>query len=164
MVNHAIHWLDVMNWFFGKPSEVAVVNGRSREFLECADYASGLVRYAGGQLVVFSCGTYCNLSHPDHLTIDSPVGRCDYRGTGTRMAGRSLARKAARWLGLKRFDQPNPMQRQVQDFVDSVREGREPPTTVDQAYEALKLASALSMDSRTGGIRLTGGFKTPVIP
>jgi len=143
-LNQGIHWLDVLNWFFGTPARVEVVSRTSRSFLSCPDQTVALIRYEDGTLVSLCGGTFCDQSYPDQFTIYHTRGRLDYGKLASRDNVSRFAAGFVRRLLVRNRAGADPSFLQVTDFIDSIRENRSPVSTVEAALNALKLALALS--------------------
>jgi predicted dehydrogenase len=139
-LNHAIHWLDVLNWFFGEPAEVRAFSLAGREGIGSKDRGVGILCYDDGTMASLYGGTFCGKPHVDRFTVFLKGESIDYQDL--RAAGAASGR-----LG-RLFASPpaasDPLAPQVEDFVAAIREKRPPRTTVGDALKALELAKALS--------------------
>ncbi|MBF0189962.1 MAG: Gfo/Idh/MocA family oxidoreductase [Magnetococcales bacterium] len=156
LINQGIHWLDAMNWFFGAPVRIEARSLSSREFLRCADSSAALIAYAHNATLLVAAGTFVAQKRPDELRIHHATGTFDY----TRMAGppppRNLREKIARRLLGERIwppALPDPMQRQLEDFIQAIQTHRPPKVTLAHGLLALEVAlaaSGLDGENRTG--------------
>jgi len=143
-VNQGIHWLDVLNWFFGEPCEVRAFATAGRPEIACTDRAAAVLRYRDGSLATVAGGSFVTRQAPDTFVIRCADGVLDHQAISREP---QRARKGARFLRPRaRADSPSlaPLDLQARDFVEAIREGRAPTTTIDQALRALRLALALS--------------------
>lgn len=146
-VNQGIHWLDVLNWFFGVSHTVYATSRATRPFLHCPDQSSALIEYLDGVSVVAVAGTFTSKKWPDQLTIYHARGRLDYQEQLGPPPPDGFKTRLGRWLlNQPRWGRsiPDGMLLQLEDFFASIREGRPPTVTLTHGLEALKLANAVS--------------------
>jgi UDP-N-acetyl-2-amino-2-deoxyglucuronate dehydrogenase len=146
-MNQGIHWLDVLNWFFGEPIQVNSTATITRPFLQCADKGAALIDYPGNVSVVVHGGTFSSKNLEDQFTIIHPHGNLDYQ----TLKGPKPPKNFRERLGRKLLKQPvwgvpdcDIQQLAMDDFIAAVREKREPINSLANGLSALKLAHAIS--------------------
>jgi predicted dehydrogenase len=151
-MNQGIHWLDVLNWFFGKPHAVHAASRASRSFLACPDQSSALVEYADGVSVIAAAGTFPAKVWPDQFTIYHAGGRLDYQELLGPTPPNGFRERLGRWL-LKqpRWGRtlPDGMLLQLEDFFTAIRDNRPPLVTLGAGYAALELAATITRNAAT---------------
>ena len=147
-MNQGIHWLDVLNWFFGTPRNVYATSRASRSFLSCPDQSSALIEYDGGVSVLAAAGTFAPKGFPDQFTIFHGGGRLDYQELLGPSAPNGFRDRLGRWL-LKQprwgRSLPNAMQLQLEDFITAIQQSTSPTVTIQAAFAAMKLADAITV-------------------
>ncbi|MBF0193203.1 MAG: Gfo/Idh/MocA family oxidoreductase [Magnetococcales bacterium] len=146
-MNQGIHWLDVLNWFFGEPTQVRSTATITRPFLQCADMGAALIDYPGNVSVVVNGGTFSKENLDDQFTIIHPNGSLDYQ----TLKGPKPPKNFRERLGRKLLKEPvwgapdcDIQQLAMEDYIAAVREQREPVCSLANGLSALKLALALS--------------------
>ncbi|MGH7995481.1 MAG: Gfo/Idh/MocA family protein [Opitutaceae bacterium] len=164
LMNQAIHGLDLLQWFAGMPEEVFCWSAqRIHVGLEVEDTASAALKFGSGALGAVEattavwpgwqrrlelCGENGSVALEDDLIArwDFPTGRAEdedlrmAKDTAGFGSGAS-APDAINFLG---------HQRQLQDLVDALRDGREPALVGAEGRKAVALAAALYASARTG--------------
>ncbi|MBF0444434.1 MAG: Gfo/Idh/MocA family oxidoreductase [Magnetococcales bacterium] len=146
-MNQGIHWLDVLNWFFGEPMKVHSTATITRPFLQCADMGAALIDYPGNVSVVVHGGTFSSVNLEDQFTIIHPNGSLDYQ----TLKGPKPPKNFRERLGRKLLKEPvwgvpdcDIQQLAMDDYIAAVREKRAPISSLANGLSALKLAHALS--------------------
>ena len=142
--NQGIHWLDVMNWFFGEPEKVVATSRATRPYLSCADQTSALIDYPNDTTVALCGGTFSRVSMSERFTIHHSGGCIDYEDYRAPPSRTGRFDRLVRILPKRRANPPELMFLQIADFIDSIREGRNPITTAHNALAALKLSLEIS--------------------
>jgi predicted dehydrogenase len=154
VMDHTVHLVDLFRWFFD--AEVAEVYAEVDNLFFRGELD---VDTAGLILVTLSNGVQasidCSWSRPTwyprwgHLKMDI-VGE---RGTAVLDAFAQhltlYSRGAARdpsWVGFG----PDPNQAMLEEFVESIRQNRDPSVTWNDGYQALRVALAAYQSARTG--------------
>ncbi|MBF0438254.1 MAG: Gfo/Idh/MocA family oxidoreductase [Magnetococcales bacterium] len=148
LINQGIHWLDVMNWFFGQPIQVQAVSRKTRPFLECPDFSSVLITYPDMVTVLMEAGTFCDRRYPDQLTIHHTKGCLDYATLLGPPPPTGFRERLGRWiLQQPRWPRviPNLLLLQLTDFITAIQENRPPRVTLEDGLRALELAVAASV-------------------
>jgi UDP-N-acetyl-2-amino-2-deoxyglucuronate dehydrogenase len=146
-MNQGIHWLDVLNWFFGEPLQVRSSATITRPFLQCADMGAALIDYPSNVSVVVYGGTFSDKNLDDQFTIIHPHGKLDYQ----TLKGPKPPKNFRERLGRKLLKEPvwgapdcDIQQLAMDDFIAAVREKRNPVCSLANGLSALKLAHAIS--------------------
>ncbi len=144
--NQGLHWLDVLNWFFGTPQEVRATSRITRPFLQCADMSAALIDYPGDVSVVLNGGVFGAENLKDQFTVLHPKGSLDYQ----TMKGPQPPAGFKEKLGRKLLGQPvwgspdaDLLLAMHEDFIHAVREGGSPACTLADGLAALRLAHAI---------------------
>ncbi|MBF0146992.1 MAG: Gfo/Idh/MocA family oxidoreductase [Magnetococcales bacterium] len=147
LVNQGIHWLDVMNWFFGRAERIQGTARTTRSFLSCPDFCNTLISYPGNVSVLISAGTFCDRRHDDQLVIHHPGGRLDYAAMAGLNASHGFMERIKRRLSRQTPAVPAAselLHHQLVDFVSAIKEHRSPEVTLSHGIQALELALAAS--------------------
>ncbi|MBF0271339.1 MAG: Gfo/Idh/MocA family oxidoreductase [Magnetococcales bacterium] len=156
LVNQGIHWLDAMNWFFGAPLRIEARSLSSRDFLRCADTSAALIAYPNNATLLVAAGTFVAQKRPDELRIHHATGTFDYAHLVGPPPPQNLREKIARRLLGERIWPPvlpDPMQCQLEDFIQAIQTHRPPKVTLAHGLLALEvalMASGLDGADRTG--------------
>ncbi|MBF0436697.1 MAG: Gfo/Idh/MocA family oxidoreductase [Magnetococcales bacterium] len=145
-VNQGIHWLDVLNWFFGTPERVAALSSITRPYLDCPDVSGACIDYPGLVSAVVQGATFGKSVHGDRFTITMPTGTIDYQTILADMG------PAPGWRGRLRAlwepGAPRPpgdlIHSPLVDFFHCVRTRGRPAVTLGDAVAALRLAHTIS--------------------
>jgi predicted dehydrogenase len=164
LMNQAIHALDLLQWFAGMPAEVFCwTTRRVHTAIEAEDTASAAVKFADGALGTIEASTalwpgwqrrleICG-EHGSIALEDDRITRWDFREARPEDEQiRSAKDTAALGSGASA---PNAIsfvghQRQIQDFVDALREGRKPSLDGHEGRKAVALIDALYASARLG--------------
>jgi len=174
LMTQAIHYIDLLQWFMGDAVEVSGRIGTLRhgDVIEVEDTAVATIEFASGALAVLQAGTTFRpalgarvqvsdregrsasvLEYPegsesiDVWTVDEPFV------FASPFAGGSydppLAEVHARLADVHTL--------QIVDFVDAIRDDRDPVVTGREARKSLEIVSAVYESHRTGRpVRLAG--------
>jgi predicted dehydrogenase len=154
MVDMVIHDLDFLLWCFGAAERV-YCKALTYRGLEFTDYALATVRFASG-VIAHVEGSW---AHPPgtfftKLEIAGDRGLLEYDSQAASPL--QVWKKAVgdeKAPGVVVPESPlaeSPYQLEVREFMDSVRTGRQPSVTPQDAYNALELALAALESSRRG--------------
>jgi UDP-N-acetyl-2-amino-2-deoxyglucuronate dehydrogenase len=146
-MNQGIHWLDVLNWFFGEPIRISATSKITRPFLHCSDMSAALIDYPGDVSVVVHGGTFGSGNMSDQFTILHPKGFLDYQTLKGPLPPKGLRERLGRkLLGQPVWGEPD-CDRQflaLADFIAAVRNNSLPASTLADGLAALKLAHSIS--------------------
>jgi predicted dehydrogenase len=150
LISQAIHTLDLLVWLVGLPTEVAAMAATTRlHRMEAEDMVAGAMRWSGGAIASLTATTAAYPGSADYIVLEFE---------------RASARLEAGVLTLHHRDGTvenvgaaggsgggaDPMafthdwhRRAIEDFVSSVREGREPTVSGASALKVHRLIDAL---------------------
>ncbi len=143
-LNQGIHWLDVLNWFFGIPVNVQATSRTTRPFLSCADQTAAVIDYDDRVSVSLVGSTFGDRNHDDRFTLFSPFDMLDYQTFRSRYDGRWMQNRWLRKIFRTRSYDAELLIHQAANFVNAIRLGNSPSTTVDDAISNMVLAHQLS--------------------
>jgi UDP-N-acetyl-2-amino-2-deoxyglucuronate dehydrogenase len=177
LINQAIHSIDLLQWLMGPVLEVTAYTGLlAHERIEVEDTAVAILKFAGGALgtIVATSAAYPGLTariavHGDRgsAVIDDDQLRYfhaageqhgeDAYGAdiGENQAERIMKRYGEGSTGPGAGSDPASLSMahrdQIQDFVEAVREGREPFVNLEEGRKPLAIIQAIYESARTGG-------------
>jgi len=168
LMTQAIHHIDLLQWFMGPATRVTgrfatLAHG---DLIEVEDTASALIEFASGALATVQVGTTFNPGLGAQVWVSDARGRTASvmefpEGVGSTdvwtVPGESEFSDAYQAGGS--FDIPlaeihrhlvpyHAMQ--IEDFIDAVRQDREPVVTGREAVKSLEIVQAIYESSRTG--------------
>jgi UDP-N-acetyl-2-amino-2-deoxyglucuronate dehydrogenase len=160
----AIHGIDLLQWYAGMPSEVFCrTTRRVHTSIESEDTATAVLKFPGGALGVIEATTAAWPGWQRRIELcgeagsicleDDQVTRWDFRDSQPNDAALQV-RAGAATLG-SGASAPNAIgfvghQRQLQDFVDALNEGRAPLVDGHEGRKAVALVRALYASAETG--------------
>ena len=164
LINQAIHAVDLLQWFAGMPSEVFCFKTRRvHTGIEAEDTASATLRFASGALGTIEATTALYPGWQRRLEIcgengsvmleDDQITRWDFREPHPEDDAIRTAKDSVS-LG-SGASAPNAInfaghQRQIQDLVDALREGRPAALDAKEGRKAVALIRALYTSAETG--------------
>jgi UDP-N-acetyl-2-amino-2-deoxyglucuronate dehydrogenase len=174
LINQAIHSIDLLQWLMGPVVEVIAYTGLlAHERIEVEDTAVAILKFASGALgtIVATTAAYPGLTariavHGDrgsavidddelryfHVAGDGQEGAA--YGGGENQAKKVMERYGATEYGPGAGSDPGSLSMahrdQLRDFVDAVREGRNPSIDVEEGRKPLAIISAIYESARTG--------------
>ena len=149
--NQGIHWLDILNWFFGYPVQVHAFSLAGRPEVASRDRCVGILRYGDGTLASLYGASFGDRSQADRFFIHRKDDVLDYQGLRESMADRGPFSWFHRRMPSVPAEDTDLLSLQSRDFIDAIHRGRPPVTTVANAMAALRLAVALNESSESGG-------------
>lgn len=164
VINQAIHGLDLLLWFVGLPSEVfAWKTKRVYQHIEVEDTAVAALKFANGALGAFEASTalwpgwsrrheICG-EHGSIVLEDDRIVKWEFREA--RPEDEAIRAAQSNALGSGASD-PKAIsteghRRQLQDFVDALREGRAPALDGHEGRKAVAFVNAI-YDSAERGV------------
>src|SRR5215211_3848016 len=176
LINQAIHTIDLLQWLMGPVVEVTAYTGLlAHERIEVEDTAVAILKFAGGALgtIVATTAAYPGLTaritvqggrgsaviEDDelryfHAAGEGKEGGAYGAGRGENEAEQIMARYGGA-SGPGAGSDPGSLSMahrdQIRDFVEAVREGREPSINLEEGRRPLAIIQALYESARTGG-------------
>jgi UDP-N-acetyl-2-amino-2-deoxyglucuronate dehydrogenase len=174
LINQAIHSIDLLQWLMGPVVEVSAYTGLlAHERIEVEDTAVAILKFEGGALgtIVATTAAYPGLSariavhgvmgsaiiDDDELGYFHVAGKRQAAayGGGENQAEHVMARYGASETGPGAGADPGSLSMahrgQIQDFIEAVREGREPSINVEEGQKPLAIIAGIYESARTGG-------------
>lgn len=174
LINQAIHSIDLLQWLMGPVVEVtAYTRLLAHERIEVEDSAAAILGFASGALgtIVATTAAYPGLTarlaiHGDRgsAVIDDDELRyfhaageqeADTYGGGENQADQVIERYGRVPSGTGAGADPGSLSMahrdQIQDFIEAVREDREPSITIEEGRKPLAIIAAIYESARTGG-------------
>jgi UDP-N-acetyl-2-amino-2-deoxyglucuronate dehydrogenase len=166
MMNQGIHTLDLLNWTFGPVARVSAVTRTTLHQIEVEDTIVGLLEFENGAVATYEATT---AAYPGYKR------RVEFTGTeGTlvlehdRLVAVDLRQPADDLVGPAPGDAnqsaSSPVvsdarghQRILEDFIDAIRENREPLCSGREGRRSVALAAAIYEAARSGrGVEVRG--------
>ncbi len=168
LMTQVIHHIDLLQWFMGPAVRVTgrvatLAHGR---FIEVEDMAAAIIEFASGALATVHAGTTFNPGLGVQVWVSDARGQVaglvefpegvastDVSTVrGDEQYTEVLARDGAYDIGLAEIHRHLVPyhRRQIEDFVDAVRTGRDPAVTGRDAIRSLEIVQAVYESSRIG--------------
>ena len=177
LINQAIHSIDLLQWLMGEVVEVTAYTGLiAHERIEVEDTAVAILRFADGALgtIVATTAAYPGLTtriavHGDrgsaiidddeltyfHAATEEQEGGAHGAGGGDNQAEEVTQRYGETESGSGAGADPSSLSMahrdQIQDFVEAVRDGREPLVNLEEGRRPLAIIRGIYESSRIGG-------------
>jgi predicted dehydrogenase len=158
-----VHWIDVAHWFLGLDHPLqAVSSGQhtvSKGVWQTPDTVQTLLLYPGAVQAHFE-GTFCNAREGAHIVFMGTdanlyIDRGRYELTPER--GRGKAEEMVLGKGPKGrdfYDKPDGERLHLENWVESVRAGKQPSAPVAAGVSAASAAHLANQALRGGGVAL----------
>jgi UDP-N-acetyl-2-amino-2-deoxyglucuronate dehydrogenase len=183
LINQAIHSIDLLQWLMGPVIEVTAYTGLlAHERIEVEDTAVAILKFANGTLgtIVATTAAYPGLTartavHGDrgsavidddeltyfHAAGEGQEGDAYGAGGDENQAEQVMERYGEAEPGSGAGADPGNLSMahrdQIQDFVEAVREGREPLVTLQEGRKPLAIIQGIYESARVGGaVRIEG--------
>ncbi|NGZ07266.1 MAG: Gfo/Idh/MocA family oxidoreductase [Magnetococcales bacterium] len=146
ILNQAVHWVDLLNWFFGEPQRIHAVSTITRPFLHCPDQCAAVLHYPHPVTVTLISGTFSQGRFPPQLTIHHPEGCLDYQELRGPPPPKNWRERLGRKLAGQRVwgeVEVDAFERMMADFIDAVRMRHPPAVSLEDGLSALKVALAI---------------------
>jgi len=176
LINQAIHSIDLLQWLMGPVVEVSAYAGLlAHERIEVEDTAVAILKFAGGALgtIVATTAAYPGLTaritvHGDrgsavvdddelgyfHAAGEGEEGDAYGAGGGENQAEQVVQKYGEVSSGPGAGADPASLSMahrdQIQDFVEAVREGREPSIDLEEGRKPLAIIQGIYESARTG--------------
>ena len=177
LINQAIHSIDLLQWLMGQVVEVSAYTGLiAHERIEVEDTAVAILKFADDALgtIVATTAAYPGLTtriavHGDrgsaiidddeltyfHAATEEQEGGAHGAGGGDNQAEEVTQRYGETESGSGAGADPSSLSMahrdQIQDFVEAVRDGREPLVNLEEGRRPLAIIRGIYESSRTGG-------------
>src|SRR5919107_762072 len=177
LINQAIHSIDLLQWLMGQVVEVTAYTGLiAHERIEVEDTAVAILKFTNGALgsIVATTAAYPGLTtriavHGDrgsaiidddelayfHTAGEGQEGEAYGAGGGENQAEEVMEQYGEGGGGPGAGADPGSLSMahrdQIQDFVEAVREGREPSVNVEDGRKPLAIILRIYESARTGG-------------
>ena len=177
LINQAIHSIDLLQWLMGQVVEVTAYTGLiAHERIEVEDTAIAILKFANGTLgtIVATTAAYPGLTtriavHGDrgsaiidddelsyfHAASEGQEGEAYGAGGGENQAEQVMERYGEVAPGPGAGADPGSLSMahrdQIQDFVEAVRDGREPLVNLQEGRKPLAIIQGIYESARTGG-------------
>src|ERR671913_846768 len=177
LINQAIHSIDLLQWLMGQVVEITAYMGLiAHERIEVEDTAVAILKFANGALgtIVATTAAYPGLTtriavHGDrgsaiidddeltyfHAAGEGQEGEAYGAGGGENQAEQIIQRYGEAGSGPGARADPGSLSMahrdQIQDFVEAVREGREPLVNLQEGRKLLAIIQGIYESARTGG-------------
>ena len=177
LINQAIHSIDLLQWLMGPVVEVTAYTGLlAHKRIEVEDTAGAILKFGDGSLgtIVATTAAYPGLTariavHGDrgsavidndeleyfHAAGEGQEGEAYGVGGSANQAEQIMEQFAQTESGPGAGSDPGSLSMahrdQIQDFVEAVREGREPSINVEEGRKPLAIISAIYESATTGG-------------
>ena len=180
LMNQGVHYIDMIQWVMGGVKAVqAQVRTAAHERIEVEDIANALVEYKNGAVGVIQGSTSFYPGMAERLEVHGIYGsaviegdrmkllKIDPENCGQGLYGDGVNKQPTPSVHLHGEDSAAPTgaadptaafgmqhQLQIQDFVESVIDSRDPYLTGRAALEPLKIILAIYESGRKGGARI----------
>jgi UDP-N-acetyl-2-amino-2-deoxyglucuronate dehydrogenase len=174
LINQAIHSIDLLQWMMGQVVEVTAHTGLlAHERIEVEDTAVAILKFTNGALgsIVATTAAYPGLTtriavhgdrgsaiiDDDELTYFYAAGEGQAHGVvgGENQAEETMQRYGEAASGPGAGADPGSLSMahrdQIQDFVEAVREGREPLVNLHEGRKPLAIIQGIYESARIGG-------------
>ena len=157
LITQAIHTLDLLLGYTGLPTQVMGLASTSPvHAMEGEDCACALLHYADGAMATLQATTAAYPGFPERLELNGTLGSASLEAEVLQVAfmnGQTLSlgeeQNSGGGADPMAFD--HAAHRAVlQDFIDAVRQGREPAVTGRSALAVQQVIEAIMASSRTG--------------
>jgi predicted dehydrogenase len=177
LINQAIHSIDLLQWLMGEVVEVTAYTGLlAHERIEVEDTAVAILKFEGGALgtILATTAAFPGLTtriavHGDrgsaiidddelsyfHAAGEGQEGEAYGAGGGENQAEEVMEQYGEVATGPGAGADPGSLSMahrdQIQDFVEALREGREPLVNLEEGRKPLAIIQGIYESARTGG-------------
>ena len=177
LINQAIHSIDLLRWLMGPVVEVTAYTGLlAHEGIEVEDTAVAVLKFAGGALgtIVATTAAYPGLTariavHGDrgsavvdddelryfHVASEGQEGEAYGAGGGENQSGEviekhGMVENSKPGAGADPDSLSMAHRDQILDFIEAMREDREPSINLEEGRKPLEIIAAIYESARTG--------------
>src|SRR5829696_2647022 len=175
LINQAIHSIDLLQWLMGQVVEVTAYTGLiAHERIEVEDTAVAILKFAGGALgtIVATTSAYPGLTSRISVHGDRGSAIIDddelvyFHAAGVEQEGKSYGGgENQAWQVMQKYGEvasgsgtgadPGGLSMahrdQIMDFVEAIREDREPSINLEDGRKPLAIIQGIYESARTGG-------------
>ena len=134
-LNHAVHYLDLVLFFFGKLDSYFISQNSSRKLLKCKDTCAILLKFRNGHMVTINATTASEKTQPDIFNFVTKKKNYLIKIPRTARANRFLS--LIRIIFLKK----NPFEIQLDSFLKKAEKGTRDLESLERASLAVEIAS-----------------------
>lgn len=166
LMNQGVHYVDLLQWLMGPVERVVARCATATHDIRVEDVALALLTFRSGALGVIEVSTSVFPGLPERIEISGTGGTAIVEAgalvlaelkeeRGETSAYGAKAQKAEGAAGPSTSADPAAVtagahQAQLQDFVDAIRDGRDPAITGEEARRPLEIILAVYESARTG--------------
>jgi predicted dehydrogenase len=172
MIDFGVHLLDSALWLMGNPRPVEVAASLSQHLgkrpnvnpwgqwnykeFTVEDQVSAFVRFDNGAAMLLECSWALNIPEArENISLSgTEAGMEVFPLTVNKAANEMLLSYKPDWMP---GEKDNPGDVQTADFVDAIREGRQPIARAEQALQVTEIVDAIYRSAEAGrAVRLDG--------
>jgi predicted dehydrogenase len=160
LMNQGIHTVDLLHWLIGPVRRVSARTATLRHRIEVEDTVMAVLECASGTLATYEATTAAYPGYPRRVELTTTAGTIVVEHSdviavdGIGAASDLLSRAPASTNAAESspvVDDVRGHRRLIEDFVEAVRDGREPACSGREARHSLALAMAMYESARAGG-------------
>ena len=164
LINQAIHSIDLLQWLMGEVVEVTAYTGLlAHERIEVEDTAVAILRFEGGALGTILATTAAFPGLTTRIAVHGDRGSAIidddelsyFHAAGEGQEGEVMEQYGEAATGPGAGADPGSLSMahrdQIQDFVEALREGREPLVNLEEGRKPLAIIQGIYESARTGG-------------
>lgn len=179
LMNQGVHYVDMIQWVMGGVESVQAITKTAAHDIEVEDTACAIVQYKNGAIGVIQGSTSVYPGLAERIEVHGQHGSVIVEGDRIKLWEVDAAAAGMGKYGRGVEKQPTPNvevagggdegsgaadptaiwgeqhRMQIQDFVDAIREDRDPFMTCRDALEPLKVILAIYESSRRDGSRVS---------
>jgi len=157
LMNQAIHNLDLLLWYMGKPTEVFSMEATRLRDIEAEDVSTGIIRFESGALAtVQAATTVYPKNYEESITIFGEKGTVKIGGPNALHFEHLLIKgideeTSQKWIrDIKADPWGTPGHEQIiKDMIMAINENRQPAVTGEDGRNALALVSSFYESANT---------------
>ncbi|WP_062105820.1 Gfo/Idh/MocA family protein [Bacillus niameyensis] len=153
IIDQAIHTMDIMRYLINDEIDYidATISNRAHSFIDVEDAAEGVIKYKNGVVTAFHCINYYTYDAPVEIELHCENGIAKIvgdRGTiklnnGIEYVADNNPQEVIQYdTGAKSYWGVNHI-KQVDNFYDSLKEGKQPDITGEEALKTQKMIVAI---------------------
>ena len=160
VIDQAIHYIDILRWLTPSPVKYveAVCRNRMHTFIKVEDSADGVIMFKNGFYACFYLINFYSYDDDPEIEIDCEKARCHIIKDSAYITYSSGRKEKAEPRSDEYIDYGNGVRdywgychfNQIRDYYDSLRTGKKPAVTADDAKKTQALVWAIYESSRLG--------------